>query len=164
MKRNFEIAAMQLPKDQRQRKSKFFTIPTVGGDADVRPGKRLGLSVSQVRDLIKREKRCKGFNFDLATGDNNNLRVQLPGTAYVWLGFVFSFSKLQAAQEPDGTCSLVINNETVVEDVFVQFFGPDFTDEEYYFIPRPLSGQDDVKFVVNGVSATYTLNVNTYYL
>jgi len=163
MKRSFELRSMMLPKGQRQRGSKLFTIPPLtGGDTDVRPGKRLGLSVEQVRELIKREKRMKGEQFPLSTGDNKSLTVTLPGTAYMLLGFAFSFDKITASV--DGLCSLKINNDTVVDEVFVEFFGKDYTDEEYYFVPRPLSGQDDIKFNVNEVTATYELNVILYYL
>lgn len=131
-------------------------------DKNVRPGDRMGLDIQQVQNYIKRQKRCKGQSYDLGAGTNDDLQVQLPGTARVWLGFVFAFSKLAGVIE--GNVSLVINNEIVVENVFAEFYGKDFTDEEYYFMPRPLSGQDDIKFKVTGVTDTYTLNVNAYYL
>lgn len=134
-------------------------------DKNVRPGDRMGLDIKQVQNYIKRQKRCKGESYALATGDNTDLAVQLPGTARVWLGFVFSFSAVKnVGGLVVGNVSLVINNEVVIENVFVDFYGKDFTDEEYYFIPRPLSGQDDIRFTVKGVEDTYTLNVNSYYL
>lgn len=132
-------------------------------DKNVRPGDRMGLSPQAVKQYIKRQKRCKGEAFTIAAGDNPGLQVQLPGTARVWLGFVIRVTDLGNA-DLTGNLSLVINNEVVIDDVFVDFYGSDFTDEEYFFMPRPLSGQDDVEFRVNGVVDKYTLNVNNYYL
>lgn len=133
-------------------------------DKDVRPGEQMGFTVEEVRNFIKRQKRCKGQSYELSAGTNDDLTVQLPGTARVLLGFAFYITKLGEAVEPDGLVSLQVNNEKVLENVFVTFFGPDFTDEEYYFIPRPLSGQDDIKFTVTGVVDQYQLNVIYYYL
>lgn len=130
-------------------------------DKNVRPGDRVGLTDEQVQDLIRQSKRVKGQSYDLSVGSNENLSVQLPGTSYMLLGFVFAFS---GANPPSGNAKLTINNEIVVDSSFVEFFGSDYTDEEYYFIPRPLSGQDDIKFSVNDVDLEYTLNVNYYYL
>lgn len=129
-------------------------------DTNVRPGDRMGLDSAQVQELIRSAKRVKGQSYDLSVGDNENLSVQLPGTSYVLLGFVFGFS----ISSPTGNGTLTINNEIVLDSCNVNFFGSDYTDEEYYFIPRPLSGQDDIKFSVNDVLATYTLHVNYYYL
>lgn len=132
-------------------------------DKNVRPGDRMGLDVQQVQNYIKRQKRCTGENFVLETGDNPGLQVQLPGNARVLLGFVLAFTT-EGGALPDGNLSLIINNEIVIDDVFVTFYGADFTDEEYFFIPRPLSGQDDIEFRVNGVTTPYTLHLNNYYL
>lgn len=131
-------------------------------DKNVRAGRNMGLNVEQVQNYIKRQKRCKGQSYNLGAGDNSGLLVQLPGSARLLLGFVFDFSEV--AKVADGLVSLQINNEIVIEDVFVNFFSKDFTDEEYYFIPRPLSGQDDIRLTVKGVTDIYTLNVNLYYL
>jgi hypothetical protein len=133
-------------------------------DEDVRPGDMMGLDVEQVRNFIKRQKKCQGEEYELSMGRNEDLSVRLPGTARVLLGFAFFITKIGEAAEPDGHVTLEINNEVIVRNVFVEFFGPDFTDEEYYFIPRPLSGKDDIKFVVDGVVDVYTLNVIYYYL
>ena len=133
-------------------------------DKNVRPGDRMGLSATQVQQYIKRQKRVKGESYDLSAGDNTGLQVQLPGTARVWLGFVLFFTNLPDGALEDGKLSLIINNEVVIDETFVSFFGQDFTDEEYYFIPRPLSGQDDIQFAVRGATGKYTLNVANYYL
>lgn len=149
---------------------KAYELQSIAGaipprnDRNVRPGDRMGLSVSEVQNYIKRQKRCKGSNYVLSTGDNDGLQVQLPGTARVWLGFVIEPTNFEDGTIPEGLLSLIINNEVVIEDVYINFFGKDFTDEEYYFIPRPLSGQDDISFRVKGVDSAYTLRVNNYYL
>lgn len=149
-------------------KKSNFELENIAGrvmpqnDKNVRPGRNMGLNVKQVQNYIKRQKRCKGQQYPLGSGDNSSLQVPLPGSAHVLLGFVVAFSEI--TKNVDGICSLIINNEIVVEDVFVEFFGKDYTDEEYYFIPRPLSGKDDIRLTVKGVTDAYTLNVNFYYL
>jgi len=149
---------------------KDFELERIAGnvlppnDKNVRPGKRMGLTTPQVQNYIKRQKRCKGQNYTLSTGDNSDLVVQLPGDSRVMLGFVLDFSSKGNNTIPTGEMSLQINNEIMIDSVFVKFFGQDFTDEEYYFLPRPLSGQDDIRLSVKGVESTYNLHVNFYYL
>lgn len=132
-------------------------------DKNVRPGDRMGLTPEQVSNYIKRQKKCKGESYALSTGDNTGLIVTLPGVARVWLGFALKLTALGGAAS-SGLVTLTINNEVVIKDVFVDFYTNEFTDEEYFFMPRPLSGQDDIEFSVKGVNDKYTLNVINYYL
>lgn len=133
-------------------------------DKNVRPGDRMGLTPEEVRNYIKRQKRCQGEKYDLSTGDNPGLQVQLPGTARVWLGFSVLFTGVAGGVPPLGDMTLLINNEVVIDDVQVQFYSADFTDEEYFFLPRPLSGQDDIEFTIKGVQDPYTIHIVNYYL
>lgn len=134
-------------------------------DKNVRPGDRMGLDTEQVRQYIKRQKKCKGELFSLDTGDNPGLQVNLAGSARIWLGFALQVTEFTGGtSDPKGNLTVMINNEKVIDDVFIEFFSSGFTDEEYYFMPRPLSGRDDIEFIVNGVEAKYTLNVINYYL
>lgn len=134
-------------------------------DSNVRPGDMMGLTVEQVQQYIKRQKKCKGFSQALVIGDNNTIRISLPGTARVLLGFAINWKRLPAGQtQPSGNATFKVNNEIVIEDTDIFFYGPDYTDEEYYFIPRPLSGNDDITMTLKAVEYGYTLTLNFYYL
>ncbi len=135
-----------------------------GIDINTYPGKRLGLTPEQVQDFIKRQKRCLGKSFELVTGANDNLEINLPGTAYMLLGWAIEETALGAGNTANGDLKVRLNNEVMVEGVHWEFFGKDFTDEEYYFIPRPLSGQDSFSFAINGVTDTWTAKIIFYYL
>jgi hypothetical protein len=135
---------------------------------DIRPGQRMGLSVEGVRQFIKRQKRMKGFEFDVNVGANIDLPVQLAGTARVLLGILV---QVQPKDPPNsalinytGTMELKVNNEIIIDNVYLQLLSPDVTDEEYIFIPRPLSGSDDITLNINGIDEAKTVQVIFYYL
>lgn len=143
-------------------KDGFAKIPP-RSDGNVRPGDMMGLTVDQVQQYIKRQKKAKGFSQLLTLGDNNTVDVKLPGSARVMLGFSLD-GILGAGVVLNGQVTLQINNEIMIENVPVKFFSAAFTDEEYYFFPRPLSGNDDIKLFVKGVTAVYTIESIFYYL
>jgi len=126
------------------------------------PGKRMGMTPEEVQDYIKRQKRCLGKSFTLVTGTNDDLSIQLPGTAYMLLGW--AILPREEAGVTLGDVSVRLNNEIMVDKVDFSFFGPDFTDEEYYFIPRPLSGQDSFSFNIDNVTDVWTAKIIFYYL
>lgn len=134
-----------------------------GGRINTRPGQALNLSVEQVKQFIRTSKRCKGQVYDLSTGANTALEVSLPGTAKMMLGFALVFTG-QNNDSPSGYMTMQINNDIVIDNVEVTFFSGEFTDEEYYFFPFPLSGQDDITITIEDVILAYTLNVNFYYI
>jgi len=133
-------------------------------DTNVRPGDQLGLSAQQVRNFIARSKRAKGIIQSLAVGDSGDIPLQLPGTAKLFLGFAFQQTALASASDLTGELSLTINNDLLINNTHVAFFGSGFTDEEYYFIPYPLSGKDDIKFTINSVLTLYTAHIIVYYI
>jgi len=108
------------------------------------PGVEPGMSIDQVRQVIRNQKRARGFRQALSAGASNSFSIELTGTARVFLGFSITFEDgLAPASLPD-SFSITINNEIVILNVFPQFFTQKFMDDEYYFIPRPLSGQDTI--------------------
>lgn len=113
------------------------------------PGMQKGASINQVRSFIKKQKRIKGFAFDLATG-SNEFDIKLSGTARIFLGF--ALFPVDAPNPPNNPSlpdeypeqhSLTLNNEVIIDQTHSFFFSPSWMDDEYYFVPRPLSGQDD---------------------
>lgn len=128
------------------------------------PGVKPNMTIEQVRAIIRRQKRSRGFRFGVVAGGNaaNVFNIPLSGTARVFLGFAVLFDEEVAASVPlDMT--ITINNEIVIDAVPPGFFNPAFMDDEYYFFPRPLSGQDTIVLQVNGTAALDFL-VIVYYI
>ena len=161
--KNTEMAAIAGQLDIRKGSNFLNSVPPRSGGINQYPGDRMGLTPEQVQDYIKRQKRCLGQAFTLASGSNQEQAIQLPGTARLLLGWAFTPVGL-GANPLTGNARIVLNNEVLVENVYVGFYGADFTDEEYYFIPRPLSGNDNFSISVNNVVDAYTLQAIFYYL
>lgn len=127
------------------------------------PGVNPGMSIEAVRKVIRNQKRVKGFRFDLSAGADNSSDIDLSGTARLFLGFVVEpLPDFDPAAVPlDMT--ITINNEIVIQKVFPSFFSSSFMDDEYYFIPRPLSGQDVITTQFNAPS-DFTLFMAVYYI
>lgn len=102
------------------------------------PGTRSGFSINAIRRLIKRQKRAKGYEFLLASGQTETFNINISGTARIFLGFAVQRISDELAEE----LTMQINNEVIIETVDPQFFEAGFMDDEYYFFPRPLSGTD----------------------
>lgn len=138
--------------------------PLPPNSTNVYPGKRMGLTPEEVQEYIQRQKKSQGYEVSIATGDNNSLRnVELPGDARVMLGFALDF--LDTAGNPvTGKLKMELNNEVMIDDTNITFFDSNFTDSEYYFYPRPMSGQTKLKISVMGVANAYTLIANFVYL
>lgn len=121
------------------------------------------LSIEQVRAIIRRQKRCRGFRFGLVAGINADLNIQISGDARTFLGFSVLLDNQTAGADPT-EMTLTINNEIVISQVDPQFFSPDFMDDEYYFFPRPLSGQDDIELSVTNDVGTVDFLLAVYYI
>lgn len=105
------------------------------------PGKQIapGMSVQSIRNWIKRQKRIKGYEFSNSVGANQ-YNINISGNAKIFLGLAYRNFSGTISDE----LSLTINNETIIDSVDPTFLGANFTDEEYYFIPRPLNGTDSI--------------------
>lgn len=134
-------------------------------DTNVYPGYRNKMTVEQVRNFIKKQKRTRGQQYSLNTGDNNDLNVELSGTARVLLGLAVAVPNDDFSNAAyNGTVDLKINNEVVLDAHPIRLLSYKFIEDEYYFFPRPLSGQDDIKINVRGRTAAGDLDVVFYYL
>lgn len=128
------------------------------------PGQQKGWSIEQVRELIRKQKRVKGFRLAIPNGQSTH-NIQLSGTARIFLGFAFAYdgSNGNPAGTPEAS-SLKINEETVIENVRPFFFTNYLMDDEYYFIPRPLSGTDQISFTFNNAGAAQNWDLCVYYI
>jgi hypothetical protein len=137
-------------------------------------GQQFGkVSVDQIRALIKRQKRIKGYSHTAPVG-NSQINLDLTGTARIFLGIAF-FGKANAVAPPAfanwtvfteiETVQLQINNEIVIDQLDPNFLTPQFNNNEYYYLPRPLSGTDEitVKFNNTGI-AIENLKIVVYYI
>jgi len=133
------------------------------------PGQQLGnATIEQIRGVIKRQKRLKGY-VHTATVGTSEINLDLSGTARILLGVALfkversgvgnsQFSEIQSLQ-------FTVNNEIVIDQTNPNFLAPFFNTNEYYYIPRPLSGTDQltIKFLNNGGNAE-TVQIVIYYI
>ena len=116
--------------------------------------------IETIRKFIKQQKRSRGFLYNLVQGSNNGLSVELSGTARFLLGFSVNKASLSVGQV---TISLKVNNEVILQDVDATFLSSEFTDDEYYYFPRPLSGQDSIILDIQS-TGSFDLATSWYYI
>jgi len=126
------------------------------------PGQQKGFSIEAIRTLIKKQKRSRGFRFNL-TSSIGSFNINISGSARIFLGFAFSFVPNTLADFPP-FINFTINNEVILQTVNPNFFTQEYMDDEYYFFPRPLSGQDDVTLVTQPAANPIILDVIIYYI
>ena len=127
------------------------------------PGQQIkNLSIEDVRTLIKKQRRTKGYQFSVTTGATT-FNLQLSGTARILLGIAFlgtggaNFTNI-------ASCQFKVNNEIIVETTNPNFFTSLLTQNEYYDLPRPLSGTDEIILSFQNGGATEVLNCVIYYI
>lgn len=116
--------------------------------------------VQAIRKFIKNQKRARGYNFDLPAGVSKN-NIDLSGTAKFLLGFAVNVA--DDLTLGDFVIDLLVNNEVILENVDAGFLTQGFTNEEYYFFPRPLSGSDSINLRINTLAAA-TFGIVFYYI
>lgn len=130
------------------------------------PGQQLGkMSIEQVRDVIKRQKRLKGYSWSVPTGASQ-FNIELSGTARVLVGIAL-LPNYNNSNTFDNVTQIEfqVNNEIIIAQLNPNFLANFLNNQEYYYIPRPLSGQDEmtIKFINTGAS-TEDVNAVFYYL
>ena len=136
------------------------------------PGQQLGkMSIEQVRSIIKRQKRIKGYSFTVPQG-GGSFNLDLSGTARILLGIAMYGTVTNEAARP--TCCIPftqinsvqfkVNNEIVVDTLNPNFLSFGFNTNEYYYLPRPLSGTDELTLSFLNPGTTETVNVVLYYI
>ena len=125
-----------------------------------------GLDMAQVQKIIKRQKRIKGYSLSTPTG-RTTFNLELSGTARIFIGFSLQPIVQATATDIDNFPNEVqqtINNEIIIDRAHPVFFGQGYTDEEYYQLIRPLSGQDTITLVLNNTAAATTMGLVIYYI
>jgi hypothetical protein len=128
------------------------------------PGQQLGnKTIEQIRGIIKRQKRLKGYSFTVPTGASS-FNLDLSGTARILLGIALINDQGDAFTEIS-SLQFQVNNEIVIDQVSPNFLTLFFNNNEYYYIPRPLSGTDELtlKFQNTGLNSELC-NVVLYYI
>jgi len=115
-----------------------------------------------IRAFVKDQVKTKGFSNIIAAGQNNKFDFQLSGVAKMLMGFAVVYEDEAFASLPE-FISLNINTETIIDEVSPAFFLSGFTDSEYYWFPRPLSGNDQITWTAQG-TAQNIQKVIFYYL
>ena len=133
------------------------------------PGQQVkGMTIEQIRTLVKKQNRIKGYNFSVATG-TNNYNLQLSGTARIMLGLslipreVNTQVAIRGFQHVTGV-TFKVNNEIIIENLDPNFLGNFFNTDEYYYLPRPLSGTDEITITFTNPGATELVSLAIYYI
>ena len=155
--------------------------PSMGLNAPQFPGQQVkNISIDQVRTLIKKQRRIKGYSFNVPLGQIE-FPLQLSGTARILLGIAMlpvpvldpndltagnsnPFPYITGFRNVTGV-SFKVNNEIVVENLHPTFMTNFLNTDEYNYLPRPLSGTDEITLVFNNTGTnTEVVNVAIYYI
>jgi len=112
-----------------------------GVNAPQFPGWQKGHSQEEVQAFIRDQVRRKGFKFTGGTSPVD-FKLELSGSARFFYGLTF--------ENIIGTVTLMINNEQVFENVSTAFLQFGATNQDYYAVNRPLSGQDSIVITITG--------------
>ena len=142
----------------------------LGLNAPQFPGLQTGKlkSVDAVRELIKKQRRVKGYTFQVANGQTQQ-NLQLSGTARILLGIQLipinagTDTYIQGFQEIN-LVSFKVNNEIIIESLHPNFLTNYSNDEEFCPIPRPLSGTDEITISFTNSGLTETCAIAVYYI
>jgi len=128
------------------------------------PGAQSGMTIDQIRDVMVNAKRLKGFNLTIDAGTTIT-DIKLSGNARLLLGLAILLvpAMVTADTIPD-TINLTVNNDIVIDTTNPKFLSPEFCDEEYYYIPRPLSGTDQITLTTVSAAVSQKMRVVFYYL
>lgn len=146
-----------------------FKDMTDGLNAPQFPGQQVkGMTIEQIRTLVKKQQRVKGYAYSVTTGTTTN-NIQLSGTARIFLGLALIPRNPGNPIQTEGfqriaTVTLKINNEIIIQDVDPNFLSAMFNTDEYYYLPRPLSGTDEITISFTNPGATELANLIIYYI
>jgi hypothetical protein len=125
-------------------------------------------SIDEVRDLIKKQRRVKGYTFSVPNGQSQQ-NLQLSGTARILLGIQLlvvdpgTDTYIQGFQSISNI-SFKVNNEIIIESLHPNFVTNYANDEEFMSIPRPLSGTDEITISFTNSGATEVCAIAVYYI
>lgn len=148
---------------------KKFNDITQGLNAPQFPGQQVkGMTIDQIRSLVKKQNRIKGYNFTAATG-TTSFNLQLSGTARILLGLSLIPRLAGTTVATTGFQSISgvtfkVNNEIIIENLDPNFLGNFFNTDEYYYLPRPLSGTDEISIQFTNPAAAEVVSLAIYYI
>jgi hypothetical protein len=151
---------------------KFENFGDLGLNAPQFPGQQVkGMSIDQIRTLIKKQRRIKGYFFTVPSGQSTQ-NIQLSGTARILLGIAMlpnfktgvNTNPYTVGFQNITEVTLKINNEIVIENLHPNFLSNFLNDDEYNYLPRPLSGTDQIILVFNNPNLTENVSVAFYYI
>lgn len=114
----------------------------------------------QIQDWNNRQIYTKGFSFNSQANTTNEESINLGGKARFLHGICF-YSDFNFAGDRD-LLSLVINSEQLIDNVIWWNYNPQgqtgniFKTNQFFALPRPLSGADSVQLILK------TLNAHPY--
>jgi len=128
------------------------------------PGQQVkNFGIEQIRTLTKKQRRTKGFAFNVPTGDSTN-DIQLSGTARILLGINLIANSGNAIANIT-SFQFKVNNEIVIDQTNPNFFFKGYLNsQEYYSIPRPLSGTDQITITFKNSGAVETCYLQIWYI
>ena len=141
---------------------------SLGLNAPQFPGTQTGKTMDQIRDLTKRQRRLKGYTFNVANGQSQ-FDLQLSGTARILLGIQLipispgTDTYIQGFQRISQV-SFKVNNEIIIESMHPNFLTNYSNDEEFCPIPRALSGTDQITISFTNSGATEVCAIAVYYI
>jgi len=151
---------------------KFENFGDLGINAPQFPGQQVkGMSIDQIRTLIKKQRRIKGYSYTVPSGQSTQ-NIQLSGTARILLGIALlpnfkagvNTNPYTVGFQNITEVTLKINNEIVIENLHPNFLSNFLNDDEYNYLPRPLSGTDQIILVFNNPNLTENVSVAFYYI
>lgn len=141
---------------------------SLGLNAPQFPGTQTGKTMDQIRDLTKRQRRLKGYTFNVANGQSQ-FDLQLSGTARILLGIQLipinpgTDTYIQGFQQISQV-SFKVNNEIIIESMHPNFLTNYSNDEEFCPIPRALSGTDQITISFTNSGSTEVCAIAVYYI
>lgn len=142
----------------------------LGLNAPQFPGLQTGKlkTVGEVRDLIKKQRRVKGYTFSVPNGQTQQ-NLNLSGTARILLGIQLlpvapgTDTYIQGFQNIS-QISFKVNNEIILESLHPNFLTNYANDNEYMDLPRPLSGTDEITISFTNSGVTEVCAIAVYYI
>lgn len=118
---------------------------------------QFNLNNPEIQDFIQSQIYTKGFEFNTTAGTANTFPIQLGGKCRKLHGIVV-YNDLNNVVDPD-KISLVINSEQLIDKAVwwaycpVTGVGNPAKQDQFFSLPRPLSGSDDVQLVWDSANA-----------
>lgn len=141
------------------RQSKDLPIPFLKPDLS---------NLDEIRAFMDNAKYIRGFDFDVASGDNEFTQIQLTGEAQFLLGIKFFIVQEQPQNYQESTFRWLQNNDVVIDDSNITLYTSagqyNIYLYEYFTLFRPLTGRDTFKLNINNPQDAYKLYLNIYYI